>query len=546
MSLRRRISRAVRDESGAILPLVAIFLIMLLGFAALGVDVSAAYSERTEAQSVADAAVLAAALEHLTTDSPTGQDLYGLVTSYTSLNWGTKAPTDADWVACQDTAKPADYILIQDTSSNPPQPISDCISLKQVNGEPALLRVRLPAWDMPTAFAGVLGWDSLAISAIATAELRYSESTKVLPFSVPANPSLEECMATPPSGLLPGDTVPCNGPSQGNFGIIDTPWFGAGDPHYTTASGCPNNPNFNTMAPHNLAIGLDHLIQKWPTPSSLPTVGSNLPNNHPRADSCASAAGGIIPSVLLTQPGNTQSAGGKALLQQGFIGNDPSPTPADLPGRLRQLSSPAASGDRLAIDTTSWDFNVDNVGLWEYLTNSGSKDPCATTNFDGSVVGRDLTNQLLTCLTATPSASTADFNKDLLLSPRFAIVPMLNYTSGQQFGNKWWAVMELVPVYLQSTWYDCTNGKETECLFQPDNFTPDPTNRDTYSVLFNPGEGSESPCYLKNGTCVKPSTSRFQLMGLSALVLDWDLLPLEAENQYGSTAPFEVFLHDNE
>jgi len=83
MSLRRRISRAVRDESGAILPLVAIFLIMLLGFAALGVDVSAAYSERTEAQSVADAAVLAAALEHLTTDSPTGQDLYGLVTAYT-------------------------------------------------------------------------------------------------------------------------------------------------------------------------------------------------------------------------------------------------------------------------------------------------------------------------------------------------------------------------------------------------------------------------------------------------------------------------------
>ncbi|MGI9585589.1 MAG: pilus assembly protein TadG-related protein [Acidimicrobiia bacterium] len=539
----------MRSEKGAILPLIAIMLIMLLGFAALGVDASAAYSERTEAQSVADAAVLAAALEHLTTDSPTGQDLYGLVTSYTSLNWGTKAPTNADWIACQDTAKPADYIPIQDTSVNPPQPISDCISLKQVNGEPALLRVRLPAWDMPTAFAGVLGWDSLAISATATAELSYSESTKVLPFSVPANPSLEECLATPPSGLLPGDTVPCSGPSQGNFGILDTPWFGAGDPHYTTALGCPNNPNFNTMAPHNLAIGLDHLIQKWPTPPALPAVGANLPNNHANADSCASAAGGIIPSVLLTQPGNTQSAGGKALLQDGFIGDDPSPTPADLPGRLRQTSSPLASGDRLDIDAIGWDFDVDNVGLWEYLTNTGVSDPCLAENFNGpaaTAVGRELTDLLLTCLTADPSTSTADFNEDLLLSPRFAIVPMLNYSSGQQYGNKWWAVMELVPVYLHSTWYDCTNGSDTECLFQPEDFMSDPADRDSYSVLFNPGEGTESPCYLNNGECVKPSASRFQLMGLSALVLDWDLLPDGAENQYGSTAPFEVFLHDNE
>ena len=116
-------------------------------------------------------------------------------------------------------------------------------------------------------------------------------------------------------------------------------------------------------------------------------------------------------------------------------------------------------------------------------------------------------------------------------------------------GSSWWAVTDLVPVYLQTTWYDCTNGKngqETDCLFQPDNFTPDPTNRDTYSVLFNPGEGSKPPCYLKNSACVKPSSARFQLMGLSALVLDWDLLPPGAENQYGSTAPFEVFLHDNE
>ena len=45
--MRRRVSRAVREEGGAILPLMAILLIMLLGFAALGVDASAAYASMT-------------------------------------------------------------------------------------------------------------------------------------------------------------------------------------------------------------------------------------------------------------------------------------------------------------------------------------------------------------------------------------------------------------------------------------------------------------------------------------------------------------------
>ncbi len=100
------------EERGAILPLVALMLLVLFGFAALGVDATHAYAERRQAQSTADAAVLAAALEYLSNDSPTGQDLYDIVKQYTAANWGTKAPSDTEWAACSDTTRPVDYAPI--------------------------------------------------------------------------------------------------------------------------------------------------------------------------------------------------------------------------------------------------------------------------------------------------------------------------------------------------------------------------------------------------------------------------------------------------
>ena len=44
-----------RDESGAILPIFALMLIMLLLFAALAVDLGAAWAQRRTSQTAADA-----------------------------------------------------------------------------------------------------------------------------------------------------------------------------------------------------------------------------------------------------------------------------------------------------------------------------------------------------------------------------------------------------------------------------------------------------------------------------------------------------------
>jgi len=571
-AIHGRLASPDRRETGAILPLFAIVIFVLFGFAAFGVDAGAAFAQRRQAQSTADAAALAAGLEFLTSSSPTNQDLYDIIKQYTNVNLGSKAPSDSAWAACSDPDKPIDYAPIMDTNVTPAVPYSDCISIQQVDGEPALLRVRLPDYAMPTAFATLIGFNTIDISATATAELRYAANTKVLPFSIPADAGAEECLATPPSGLLPQDTVPCGGPTQGNFGMIDSPFFGADDPHFTEAVSCPSSPGFNSgRAEHTIAVGIDHVIRTWPS-SPLPPMGqSSGPPPPVGSDNCASAQIGDIPFILLTETGNTVTSGNPSIMETGFIGASPSPWNPSVPGRLRQASTnpprmdttvdppvpiPRISSAPIRLSFGSYD--VDNVGLWEYLIDQSpmGSEECLPGNFTG-LEGRALTMQMYnpdgavnSCLEMNPPTRQI-FDDRILESPRFAVVPALNYLSGTQFGSKWWAIRELRPVYLQTSWYDCTNGGDPECLFLPDDFESDinfdAAVRDSYSILFNPGEGDSSPCYINNGgNCVAPNTNRFVMQGLSAIVLDWDWFPPDAKNQYGGSAPLEVFLYQNE
>lgn len=64
---------------GAVIVLVAVFMVVLLGFAALVIDLGALYMTRTELQAAADAAAMAGASAYLTDDGLI-QDYYGLAT----------------------------------------------------------------------------------------------------------------------------------------------------------------------------------------------------------------------------------------------------------------------------------------------------------------------------------------------------------------------------------------------------------------------------------------------------------------------------------
>ncbi len=596
-----RQQRTQSNEAGVVLPIFALIIVILLVFAAFAVDLGMAWSQRRESQTAADAGVMAAATQYLRNTPPDETAIFDFVNDYANANLTGPDLTFDDWIPsqCTDPSRPADYVALgfSGTWDYPgfggSADVIECISIKQVGNEPAILRVRLPDDQVPTAFARIIGIDAIAVSAFAEAEILYLDEANILPFSLPSNPATQECLGTPPSGLLPDDVAPCTGPTQGNFGMIDSPWFGADEPYGTTGSACPHDPNFKNRTPLNLALGLDHLITTWPDDGTDgdpddydgPSPGTNLGNNHPGADSCANSAVGLPPPyVVLTETGNTQTGG--EIINDGFLGGPQFGT-ANAPGRLRQLPAPGDTGEisganlqglRLDLHTNSSVMSVDNVGLWEYLDQSeihqGQSD-CATNKFTG-LTGRDLTDQMLRCVTVgtdpfTGAVVAGDhapvFSDTILDSPRFALVPVLNYVAGSQYGSKWWAVMTMQPVYVQTTWYRC--GQPTgECLFTPEDFdtytppststtpttttttttsvppttttTVGPQPEDGKSVFFNPGEGTLEPCLVTNAGCIRPNT--MEMAGASSVVIQKSWLSDKAQNAIGGDAPYQVYL----
>ena len=155
--------------------------------------------------------------------------------------------------------------------------------------------------------------------------------------------------------------------------------------------------------------------------------------------------------------------------------------------------------------------------------------------FDG-LTGRQLTDQMIDCL----GSGDERFIGELLDSPRFGVVPVLNYQQGAQYGNKWWAVKEFRPVYLQASWYYCSSAGSPGCQFQPNDFAATYGAGSPYSILFNPGEGEAPPQTSSGGT---PTANQFQIMGTSALILNWDWFDPDDLNQLGTGTPYEVFLY---
>jgi hypothetical protein len=79
--------------------------------------------------------------------------------------------------------------------------------------------------------------------------------------------------------------------------------------------------------------------------------------------------------------------------------------------------------------TSSWNLDVDNVGLWEYLIDPASgADKCHSNQFSGQ--GRELTDQLINQRLSGGGNATPVFDIDIVGSPRFAVVPVLHYVPG--------------------------------------------------------------------------------------------------------------------
>ncbi len=150
----------VRDDGGAVAVVVAVFAVVIFGFAAIIVDLGYARAEKARAQDAADSAALAAAAALYASGSP---DFVAAVAAAKNnardvLGRASGGAWDAAWSGCVDNA---------------PLPIDvGCVSFDTTEiNNPRQVRVAVPVTPVDSFFGGVFGYGGADVSASAVASL---------------------------------------------------------------------------------------------------------------------------------------------------------------------------------------------------------------------------------------------------------------------------------------------------------------------------------------------------------------------------------------
>lgn len=576
LNLRRQYldtERSFSSEDGAVMPIVALLIVILLVFAAFTVDLGAAWGQRTLNQSAADAGVMGGGIGFIGDPPQTNWEIVYEVERYVDLNLGypislvdlapsadpyAQALGGGAWAGCVDPKVTAgDFYPLVDTDDNI---INQCVSLSTTltdSGE-RIFRVFLPTQQTDTSFAQLIGIDQIATNAFAEADLHFAAGGGgSLPFVMPSDSGDHYCIGDMPPGLAQS---PCDGSNTGKSGDIISPRHGS---DYPGTPAC-TPPNDNGGLQPNIALGLDHQVR----PADGNDSDSDWPPA-PGADVCAGRDYGDFPYALVLGSGSDS-------IQPGFAGLGPYGTAASLPGRLRQgggenggvlpdseghvSSTPLGSGDnvRLIPDHPS-DIWLDNVGLWEYLRTGAdaynalcdgnapafigdasvgdASDPDPGKTFAG---GTKATAAMVACIDSLKALGLDEddapidvfVDTTMLTSPRFALVPQLHVNGAQLDAltpNTATNIEAFMPVYIQGTFWNC-NSTDCEMRFR----TFEDTKADAVAGVdndftndsqhFSPGEGDEEGCLVKtNGTC--SSNPSAAMDGITVLVLNPKWVP---------------------
>ena len=504
MITRIRDSWPARGDRGATAILVAMSMVVLMGFAAVAVDSGILYSDRRQQQSAADVGALAA-VQFAKTTLPTTNcgALSGI--DYAACR-GAEEAIDViegtlpgryalvgDWDTCVDSGKPAEY-----TQSST---ISDCISFT-ANLQKA--RVVLPGTDVDTSFARVIGVNTVRVGAFAEAKLDLSLKGGPIPFAVGpgAGSSSQACFFAQSSGNLDIDT--CGSSDEGNFGKLNLRLYG----NYTM--GTPQICSGITAARMavNIVMGADHAMELTGVSPGIVNDDTNCPITSNPVDQ------------LITWTGNASGA-----MQDGFFDGIATP---NVEGRL--LCKGALStgpGNEYADQgfvSTEWDDinnyldeSVDHTPLWYYIVPGAISEvipggACAPGL--GVITNRA---EMATCLdgwkawtVVNGTHTKALFEPTLSLSPRFAAVPIIHADPGTGLGQ--YLITNFLPTYIETVYFKC-NANTCDIVHSPGE------NKDTDQPLACP-----NPLTADISSCGWPSNGNKGIEAVSSFVLTLDML----------------------
>ena len=551
----------MRSERGASALFIAGAMVLLIGMAAVAIDLGAGFNERRQNQSSADLGVLAGVIDYLDLGlcgAAMGSSEDGgcnEVLAFVRMNVSNQF-TEPEWIDawrnCVDPNKPLGFgpISVESTAwtgfsgtlwnGAAVSDAVDCISVS-----PQEMRVRVPDQFLNTSFGGVLGVAQLTTNAFAQAALVQPAIGGVLPFGILSNAQGHICLLTAPAGNA---EPPCDGSDSGNFFTLRSQTWGPPSSSQTIMN-C-GNPGDDELA-INVALGLDHFISvaRDFTPADPANYSFNVnPPGSPddvasRLDDCDESGGVAVPSdtipdtgprdTLLASTGSAVSAPTLKGLINGkssdFEDNAPNGGTGVVP-RLQnvigcELPGGTTCGTRVLREKDgpqTFNYDINDVPVWDYLVDGIAFTPSLSCTVDGTPVSVSSTDDVdstekMQCLLDSydPSMGVL-FSSAIDTNGRFARVPQF-YFEEWGSGSHWQPVMGYQMVYLHSIWL-VDGGSYYE---------------------FEPGE-SNSPICLGGG----PNCAKLALHQLDAFILPHQAVPLPVANNFpgGPNADFEVVL----
>lgn len=462
-------------DRGATALVVAVCMVVLLGFAAVAVDATGlGFNERRQDQSAADVGALAAVQFAVTANL--GNGCTGTNSQIARCNGANEAievanatlddPSLANWSdATKCSSRPAGYTATA---------VSPCVAF---NSNLDRAWVRIPTIQQDTTLAKAIGIHSISTTADAIAGTEYDPPGGVLPFLLPGNAAGSDynCL----KAAANPDFGPCEDlPVVGNFGSADIFLYGNSFLGYT--SQCTGDSNGRLTA--NIARGADHPLSVYTAPGPEVQEWSNCP------------IAGAQPNTLNGQPGVGSG------LEAGLAYGGTAYAASSYPGAIQDASGFTvrdAGGPKGAVQ-------LDNIPLWNHLK-TGLGAPCNKAQVD-TPLEMDL------CLASAKLAGTEIFDDSLADAKRFGWVPEL--LEADFTGNPY-HIVDFRPVYLDTTYYSCN---ATQC-----------------EIMHTPGVGSAvtpacpaTPADTRI-TCGTPGNWNKDMAAVTAYVLSKDIVPEAAK-----------------
>jgi len=432
--------RMLDQERGATAITVAISMVVLLGMAAVAIDLSLGFNERRQDQTSSDLAAVAGALSFGDNDAIVDQ---AMATARTNLD---TAYSDTDWIslwiACTDPNRPAGFTPINHSTLG----VIDCISVN-----PSFVRVRLPTQLIAASFGRVLGVDTLATSADTIVTLLdVGGGAGSLPFAIRGDATSGEiCLDTGTGQISP----PCGVNETGSFGNIGPPLFG--NTFLNTSPACTDA--LHVHVDESIAMGIDHILWLF-TQSQWDDTGwseSDAPHKFvvdavTNMDECtdtggdlAEAADGVPINGVFIDTGNNMRKETTLGLMTGTGYSDGFNARLTRSSNTRQIEG----------------YDLDNVPLWVHLLEDADHGIAAC---DGSTIRSaadiDTKNLMMNaCLVAYPdfvSPPPQLFSDSILTSPRLSTAPRIWHNNFGFGVNAWRPIKSFDVVYIHGLWFD--------------------------------------------------------------------------------------------